>query len=88
MMVAQNKHKALSPRAKGILQGIAIVPAGIGAMFAIDIFYEALGAGMMAGLYSTLTIISLVSVVDGGSVTRKNRTIEHVAGPGRVKRVL
>jgi cytoskeletal protein RodZ len=39
------------------------VPAGIGAMFAIDIFYEALGAGMMAGLYSTLTMIVIVAVL-------------------------
>jgi hypothetical protein len=30
-------------------------------MFAIDIFYEALGAGMMAGLYSTLTMIMIAS---------------------------
>jgi hypothetical protein len=62
-MIAQNKHKALSPRAKGILQGLAIVPLGIGAMFAIDIFYEALGAGMMAGLYSTLTMIVMVALL-------------------------
>jgi len=62
-MIAQTKHKALSPRAKGILQGMAIVPLGIGAMFAIDIFYEALGAGMMAGLYSTLTMIVVVALL-------------------------
>jgi hypothetical protein len=63
IIAAQHKHKALSPRAKGILQGIAIVPLGIGAMFAIDIFYEALGAGMMAGLYSTLTMIVIVALL-------------------------
>jgi hypothetical protein len=60
-MIAE--RKALSPKAKGILQGIAILPAGIGAMFAIDIFYEALGAGMMAGLYSTVTMIVIVALL-------------------------
>lgn len=57
------KVKGLSPRAKGVLQGIAIVPCGIGAMAVIDIFYESLGAGMMAGLYSTLTMVVLVAVM-------------------------
>lgn len=63
MVAEQHKRQALSPRAKGILQGMAIVPAGIGAMFGIDIFYEALGAGMMAGLYSTVTMIVIVALL-------------------------
>src|SRR5688572_5845720 len=57
------KGRGLSPRAKGVLQGIAIVPGGIGAMAVIDIFYESLGAGMMAGLYSMLTIVVLVALM-------------------------
>src|SRR6185503_17180624 len=54
--------KRLSPRAKGILQGIAIIPGGIGAMAVIDIFYEALGAAMMAPLYSMLTMVALLAL--------------------------
>lgn len=54
--------KRLSPRAKGILQGFAIIPGGIGVMAVVDIFYEALGAGMMAPLYSMLTIIALLAM--------------------------
>jgi hypothetical protein len=54
--------KRLSPRAKGILQGLAIIPGGIGAMAVIDIFYEALGAAMMAPLYSMLTMIALLAI--------------------------
>ena len=57
-----NKIRGLSPKAKGILQGIAIIPGGIGVMAVIDIFYEALGAGMMAGLYSTLTMVVLAAI--------------------------
>src|SRR5687767_2619916 len=60
--IAEQKS-GLSPRAKGVLQGIAIVPAGIGAMAVIDIFYEAVGAGMMAPLYTMLTIVVLVAVM-------------------------
>src|SRR6185436_20734438 len=52
----------LSRRTKGILQGAAIIPAGIGTLAVLDIFYEALGAGMMGGLYATLTIIVLVAI--------------------------
>jgi hypothetical protein len=52
----------LSRRTKGILQGVAIIPAGIGTLAVLDIFYEALGAGMMGGLYATLTIIVLVAI--------------------------
>lgn len=63
MVTEQNKRTALSPRAKGILQGIAIIPLGIGAMFAIDIFYEALGAGIMAGFYSTVTMIVIAALM-------------------------
>ncbi|MEO8435827.1 MAG: zinc ribbon domain-containing protein [Pyrinomonadaceae bacterium] len=63
VLAESGKVKGLSPRAKGILQGIAIVPCGIGAMAVIDIFYESLGAGMMAGLYSTLTMVVLVAVM-------------------------
>lgn len=59
----QGKVKGLSPRAKGILQGIAIVPGGIGAMAVIDIFYESLGAGMMAPLYTMLTMLVLVALL-------------------------
>ncbi|MEP6911517.1 MAG: zinc ribbon domain-containing protein [bacterium] len=62
-ITVEQKKRGLSPRAKGILQGIAIIPAGIGAMFVIDIFYESLGAGMMAGLYSTVTMIVLVALL-------------------------
>ena len=32
-------------------------------MLVIDIFYESLGAGMMAGLYSTLTMVVLVALL-------------------------
>ena len=63
LLAESGKAKGLSPRAKGVLQGIAIVPCGIGAMAVIDIFYESLGAGMMAGLYSTLTMVVLVAVM-------------------------
>src|SRR2546426_6338727 len=62
MIAEQNPRKTLSPRAKGILQGIAIIPLGIGGMFGIDIFYEALGAGVMAPLYTTLTLIVIVAL--------------------------
>jgi hypothetical protein len=60
--VEQARAKGFSPRAKGILQGVAIIPAGIGLMAVTDIFYEALGAGMMAGLYSTLTMVVLAAI--------------------------
>jgi hypothetical protein len=61
----KNTHKGqLSPRIKGILQGIAIVPGSIGAWFVLDIFYEGVfGAGMMGGLYAMLTLILLVALV-------------------------
>jgi ribosomal protein L37E len=61
-VIEQRRSKSLSPKTKGILQGIAIIPAGIGVMAVIDIFYEALGAGMMAGLYSTLTMVVLAAI--------------------------
>jgi hypothetical protein len=38
------------------------VPAGIGALAVLDIFYEALGAGMLGGLYATLTIIVMLAI--------------------------
>jgi len=60
--IEPTKVKGLSPRAKGIIQGIAIIPGGIGAMAVIDIFYEALGAGMMAPLYSMLTMVALLAI--------------------------
>jgi hypothetical protein len=60
--IEKPRAKGFSPKAKGILQGIAIIPVGIGLMAVTDIFYEALGAGMMAGLYSTLTMVMLVAI--------------------------
>jgi|GEM_PF-4233005 hypothetical protein len=63
VLAGPNKNpKGLSPKAKGVLQGIGIIPAGIGVMAVLDIFYEALGARMMAGLYATLTMIVLVAI--------------------------
>jgi hypothetical protein len=54
----------LSPRAKGILQGVAIVPGGIGAWFVLDIIYEGVfGAGMMGGLYAMVTLILLTALL-------------------------
>lgn len=63
MPAEPKKFTGLSPRAKGILQGIAIIPGGIGAMAVIDIFYESLGAEILAGLYTTLTMIVLVALL-------------------------
>ena len=78
-MAEPAKVSGLSPRAKGILQGIAIVPCGIGAMAVIDIFYESLGAAMMAPLYTMLTMLLLVALMrilyalfyEGGPVQAK-----------------
>jgi hypothetical protein len=54
----------LSPRVKGILQGIAIAPLGVGAWFVLDIFYEGVfNAGMMGGLYAMFTLILLVALM-------------------------
>jgi hypothetical protein len=61
-MTSGSPKSGLSRRTKGILQGVAIIPAGIGTLAVFDIFYEALGAGMMGGLYATLTIILLVAI--------------------------
>jgi hypothetical protein len=56
--------RQLSPRTKGILQGVAIVPASVGAWLLLDIFYEGVfGAGMMGGLYAMLTLILLVALL-------------------------
>jgi hypothetical protein len=58
-----SRRGQLSPRAKGVLQGVAIVPLSIGALLVLDIFYESLfGAGMMGGLYAVLTLILLVAL--------------------------
>ncbi|MEA2206123.1 MAG: hypothetical protein QOE77_2899 [Blastocatellia bacterium] len=46
---------------KGNSSGSSPNPA-IGTLAVLDIFYEALGAGMMGGLYATLTIILLVAI--------------------------
>ena len=53
----------LSPRAKGILQGIAIAPAAIGAWLVLDIFYEGVfHAGMLGGLYAMFTLVVLTAL--------------------------
>lgn len=58
-----SRRGQLSPRAQGILQGVAIVPLSIGALFVLDIFYESLfGAGIMGGLYAVLTLILLIAL--------------------------
>ena len=61
--IDEGRKFQLSPRAKGVLQGVAIVPLTIGALLVLDIFYESLfGAGMMGGLYAVLTLILLVAL--------------------------
>ncbi|HYP54072.1 MAG TPA: hypothetical protein VEQ42_11060 [Pyrinomonadaceae bacterium] len=53
----------LSPRLKGVLQGVAIVPGGVGAWLVLDIIYEGLfNAGIMGGLYAMFTLILLVAL--------------------------
>jgi hypothetical protein len=55
--------RTLSPRTKGVLQGLAIIPGGLGAWLLLDILFEGLfGAGMMGGLYAMVTLIALVAM--------------------------
>ena len=55
--------RGLSPRAKGILQGVSIIPSAIGLWLILDIFYEGvLGAGMLGGLYAMFTVILLGAI--------------------------
>jgi hypothetical protein len=61
--IGVSPKRGLSRRAKGILQGVAIVPAGLGLWLLFDIFYEAmLGAGIIGGLYAMVTLIVLTAV--------------------------
>lgn len=60
---SRREKSELSPRAKGVLQGIAIIPVSIGAWFVLDIFYETvLGAGIMGGVLAMLTLIFAVAI--------------------------
>ena len=55
--------RKLTPRARGVLQGVAIMPLAFGAWLALDIFYEAVfSAGMLGGLYAMLTFIVLLGL--------------------------
>lgn len=83
----------LSPRAKGVLQGAAIVPGGVGAWLVLDIMYEGLfGAGIMGGLYAMFTLILLVALArilyalffEEGSTRRQEARAAPDAGPGEV----
>lgn len=57
------RQSGLSPRAKGVLQGVAIIPVSVGLLFMLDIFYEAVfGLGIMGGVFAMLTLIVAVAV--------------------------
>lgn len=63
-LVAEERKAGLSPRAKGILQGLVIFPVGFGTWLVLDIFYEVvLSAGMLGGLYAMVTLIALVALL-------------------------
>lgn len=83
----------LSPRAKGVLQGVAIVPTTVGALLVLDIFYESVfNAGMMGGLYATLTLILLIALarilyalfLEEGPPRRPAPTAAPHAGPDEI----
>lgn len=52
----------LSPRAKGILQGAALVPVLTGLYFILIIIYDQFDAGVMDSLYAILTLILLIGL--------------------------
>lgn len=61
---SNSRKGQLSPRLKGVLQGVAIIPCGIGAWFILDIIYEGVfGAGMLGGLYAMFTLILLAALI-------------------------
>lgn len=81
--IASSSKRQLSPRAKGILQGIALIPGLFGAMLVLDIFYEAVfNAGMLGGLYATITLILLVALARiGYAVILEEGSQKSISGP-------
>lgn len=60
---ASNTRKnQLSPRAKGILQGVALIPVLIGLCFILVIIYDQFDVGVMDGAYAVFTLILLIGL--------------------------
>ena len=86
--VAYNEGKPkgqLSPRTKGILQGVALVPLLVGLDFILILIYDQFDVGVMDGAFATLTLILLLALMrilyaifleEGGS-RRRNETLSY-----------
>ena len=75
----------LSPRAKGILQGVALIPALVGLDFILVLIYDQFDVGVMDSAFATLTLILLLALMrilyaiflEEGGRRRRNETLSY-----------